>query len=92
MPLLKWVFAGFTGIADLHATTPLLRLVNKASLDRILQAKVYVNESDGQLKAAHLILGYNPILRAFQASMFVIRARDPRLHKISVAYEGFVAP
>ena len=92
MPLLKWVFAGFTGIADLHATTPLLRLVNKASLDRILQAKVYVNESDGQLKAAHLILGYNPILRAFQASMFVIRARDPWLHKISVAYEGFVAP
>ena len=92
MSLLKWVFAGFTGIADPHATTPLLRLVNKASLDRILQAKVYVNESDSQLKAAHLILGYNPILRAFQASMCVIRARDPRLHKISVAYEGFVAP
>ena len=71
---------------------PLLRLVNKASLDRILQAEVYVNESDGQLRVAHLILGYNPILRAFQAPTCVIRARDPRLHRISVAYKGFVVP
>ena len=92
MPLLKWVFAGFTGIVDPHATTPSLHLVNKASLDRILQAEVYVNESDGQLKAAHLILGYNPISRAFQARTCVIRARDSRLHRISVAYEGFVVP
>ena len=71
---------------------PSLRLVNKASLDRILQAEIYVNESDGQLRAAHLILGYNPISRAFQAPTCVIRATDPRLHKISVAYEGFVVP
>ena len=69
-----------------------LHLVNKASLDRILQAEVYVNESDGQLRAAHLILGYTPISRAFQAPRCVIRARNPRLHRISVAYEGFVVP
>ena len=92
MPLLKWVFAGFTGIADPHATTPSLHLVNKASLDRILQAEVYVNESNGQLRVAHLILGYNPISRAFQAPTCVIRVKDPRLHRISVAYEGFVVP
>ena len=61
-------------------------------MDKILQAEVYVNESDNQLKAAHLILGYNPISRAFQAPTCVIRAKDPRLHKISVAYEGFVVP
>ena len=71
---------------------PSLRLVNKASLDRILQAEVYVNESDGQLRAAHLILRYNPISRAFQTPMCVIRAEDPWLHRISVAYEGFVVP
>ena len=53
---------------------------------------MYVNESDGQLRAAHLILGYTPISRAFQASRCVIRAKDPRLHHISVAYEGFVVP
>ena len=71
---------------------PSLRLVNKASLDRVLQAEIYVNESDGQLRAAHLILGYNPILRAFQAPLCVIRAKDPRLRRISVTYEGFVVP
>ena len=92
MSLLKWVFIGSTEIVDPHANTPSLRLVNKASLDRILQAEVYVNESDGQLRAAHLILGYTPISRAFQAPRCVIRARDPRLHRISVAYEGFVVP
>ena len=53
---------------------------------------MYVNESDGQLRAAHLILEYNPISREFQAPTCVIRARDPRLHRISVAYEGFVVP
>ena len=61
-------------------------------MDRVLQAKIYVNESDGQLRAAHLILGYNPILRAFQARSCVIRAKDPWLRRISVAYEGFVIP
>ena len=71
---------------------PSLRLVNKASLDRILQAEIYVNELDGQLRAAHLILGYTPISCAFQAPRCVIRARDPRLHRISIAYEGFVVP
>ena len=53
---------------------------------------MYVNESDSQLRATHLILGYTPISRAFQASKCVIRAKDPWLHRISVAYEGFVVP
>ena len=87
---MKWIFIGFNDIAN--ALKPSLRLVNKASLDRILQSEVYVNESDGQLRAVHLILGYTPISRAFQAPKCVIRAKDPRLHRISVAYEGFVVP
>ena len=70
----------------------MLRLVNRASLDRILQSEVYVNETDGQLRAEHLILGYTFISRAFQAPRCVIKAKDPRLHRISVAYEGFVVP
>ena len=53
---------------------------------------MYVNETDDQLRAAHLILGYKPISRAFQAPRCVIRAKDPRLHLINVAYEGFVVP
>ena len=51
---------------------------------------MYVNEVDGQLWAGHLILGYTPISHAFQASKCVIKAKDPRLHRISVAYEGFI--
>ena len=61
-------------------------------MDRVLRAEIYVNESDGQLRVAHLILGYNLISRAFQVPSCVIRANDPRLHRISVAYEGFVVP
>ena len=62
------------------------------SLNRILRFEVYINKADGQLRAAYLILGYTPISRAFQAPKCVINARDPRLHRISIAYEGFVVP
>ena len=79
-------------MADPRATMPSLRLVNKASLDRVLRAKIYVNPSDGQLRTAHLILGYSPISRAFQAPSCVIKAKDPRLRRISVAYERFIIP
>ena len=61
-------------------------------MDKLLKAEIYVNESDGQLRAAHLILGYTPLSFAFQAPKYVIRARDPQLHSISVAYEGFIVP
>ena len=92
LPVVKWFLVVSFDIADPRTTTPSLRLVNKASLDRVLQAEIYVNESDGQLRVAHLILSYNPISRTFQAPSCVIRAKDPRLHRISVAYEGFVVP
>ena len=49
-----------------------------------------MNEADGQLQATHVILGYKPISFGFQAPKCVIKAKDPRLHRISVAYEGFV--
>ena len=82
----------FNDFADRRFTKPKLNLVNKASLDRVLKAETYVNEADGQLRAAHLILGYTPFSFAFQAPKCVIRARDPRLHHISIAYKGFVIP
>ena len=40
----------------------------------------------------HIILGYTPISFAFQAPKCVIKTNDPRLPRISVAYEGFVVP
>ena len=82
----------FNDFADRRFTKPKLNLVNKASLDRVLKAEIYVKEADSQLRAAHLILGYTPLSFAFQAPKCVIRARDPRLHHISIAYKGFVIP
>ena len=51
-----------------------------------------MNEANGQLQAAHIILGYKPISLRFQAPKCVIKAKDPHLHHISVAREGFVVP
>ena len=51
---------------------------------------MFVNEDDNQLRVAHLIQGYTPISRAFQAPKCVIKARDPCLQKINVAVEGFL--
>ena len=53
---------------------------------------MFVNKADGQLWAAHVILGYKPISLGFQAPKCVIKANDPCLHRISVAFEGFVIP
>ena len=88
--LLTKFFFHFNDFADNCSTKPLLSSVNKGSLDRILQSEVYVNEANGQLRATHLILGYTPISRTFQAPKCMIKANDPRLHHISFAYEGFV--
>ena len=90
--LSKHIFLCFNGFEDSRSTKPLLSLVNRVSLDKILQSEVYVNEADGQLRAAYLILRYTLISRAFQAPKCVIKARDPRHHRISVAYEGFMVP
>ena len=78
--------------ADKHSTTPQLNLVNRQSLDKILRSEVFVNEADSQLRVAHVIFGYQPISLAFQAPKCVIKAKDPRFHRISVAYKGFVVP
>ena len=36
-----------------------------------------------------MILGYDPISKAFQAPKCVTKAKDPRLHQINVAALGF---
>ena len=41
--------------------------------------------SDGQLRAAYLILDYTPISKSYQVPKCVIKGKDPRLHRISVA-------
>ena len=46
---------------------------------------------DGQLRAAHLILDYEPLFRAFMDVGQAIRAGSPRLARIDVPKSGFLA-
>ena len=68
--------------ADKHVAIPNFGLVNQLSLDEILKTEMFAH-SDGQLRAVHLILGYTPISKIFQASKCVIKTKDPHLHRIS---------
>ena len=82
-------FVLFDDIADPQAAVPNFNLVNRASLDKIFKAEIFVH-IDGQLRAAHLILDYIPISKSLLASKCAIKARDPRLQRISVAAPGFL--
>lgn len=59
-------------------------------LEIVLQAAVFVNDENGQVRAAHKILGYDPIQKLFADPKHVIRANDPRLQKITVVESGFL--
>ena len=50
--------------ADKAHITPRISLVNVQALNYLLQSKIFVSE-DGQLRAAHLILDYEPLSCAF---------------------------
>ena len=82
--LLMIFFVSLNGFAYRNTTIPNFNLVNQPSLEKILKAEVFVH-IDGQLRAAYLILDYIPISKSFQAPKCIIKARNPRLHQISVA-------
>ena len=63
--------------ADPHAFERHLHLVNRGDLETILKAEVFVNEVDNQVRAAHKILGYDPIQKLFPTPKHVIRANNP---------------
>ena len=79
----------FDEFADRHSTNLNFGLVNVPDLTKILKAKVLVH-TDGQLRVAHLILGYNLLLSSFQASECVIKARNPHLHQVNIVVPGFL--
>ena len=59
-------------------------------LETVLQAAVFVNDEDGQVRASHKILGYNPIQKSFADPKHMISANNPRLPKITVVEQGFL--
>lgn len=58
--------------------------MNVPALNYLLRSEIYATE-DGQLRAAHLVLGYQPLSSAFQAISHAIRAGSPRLARINVS-------
>ena len=86
---LMMFFVSLNGFANKNAAIPNFNLVNQQSLDKILKAKVFVH-TDGQLRATHLILDYIPISKSFQVPKCFINAKDPRLHRISIAAPSFL--
>ena len=82
----------FSLFADPHAFERHLHLVNRADLETILRAEGFVNEGDQQVRAAHKILGYDPIQKSFAAPKYVIKAKDSRLQKITVTKHDFFFP
>ena len=85
------IFCFPNGLADKNVVVPNFNLVNQLSLDKILKAEVFVH-SDGQLRVAHLILGYTLLSFSFQAPKCMIKAKGPRLQLINVAMPGFLNP
>ena len=51
--------------ADKRRIAPRLSLVNVPGLNKLLRSKIFISEN-GQLRAVHLILDYEPLSRAFQ--------------------------
>ncbi|KAL0009695.1 hypothetical protein SO802_004803 [Lithocarpus litseifolius] len=64
-------------------------LVNFTDLNQILRSEIFLHK-DGQLRVAHVILGYKPFTKRFQSLKNVIKARDARLALIDVAAPSFL--
>ena len=65
-------------------------MVNVTGLNKLLRSEIFISE-DGQLRAAHLILDYEPLSCQFQDAGQVIRAGDSRLNCIDISKLGFLA-
>ena len=76
--------------ADLNAFHRHFHLVNRVDLETVLQTAIFVNDEDGQVRAAHKILGYDPIQKSFADPKHVISTNNPRLLKITVVEHGFL--
>ena len=75
----------------LFRSNPKLSLINVPALNYLLRSEIFVND-DGQFRAVHLILDFEPISRSFLDVGNSIRAGDHRLTRIDVSRPDFLAP
>ena len=59
------IFTFSNVFADKDHVSPKLSLVNVPGLNFLLRSEIFMSE-DNQLRAAHLILGYEPLSRIYQ--------------------------
>ncbi|XP_075663266.1 uncharacterized protein LOC142632823 [Castanea sativa] len=97
IPKLDWPSGGGIIAVSPHQVTrdkqlvrPRLSHCNVADLNRVLRSEVFVSE-DLQVRAAHLILGYDLISSDFQEIENAIIAGDRRRRRIHVARPHFLA-
>ena len=83
------MFFIFDEFANKYSAIPNLNLVNEPDLTKILKAEIFVHK-DRQLRAAHLILSYDPISSSFQEPKYAIKVKDIRLHQINIVVLGFL--
>ena len=87
----RFLTVRFFYLTDKSYTNSKLSLINVLALNYLLRSKIFVND-DGQLRAVHLILDFEPISRSFLDVGNSIRADDYRLARIDVSRPGFLAP
>ena len=76
--------------ADKNHVSPRLSHANVQALNYLLRLEIFVSE-DGQLRAAPLILDYEPLSRIFQDVGQAIRVGSSRLARIDVSKPRFLA-
>ena len=85
--LTVWFFC----LTNKTQVNPQISLINVPMLNYLLRYQIFVND-DGKLRAAYLILDYEPISRTSLDVGNSIRANDYRLARIEVSRPGFLAP
>ena len=76
-------------MTDKLFTNPKLSLINVPELNYLLRSEIFVN-NDGQLRAVHPILDFEPISRSFLDVGNSIRAGNHRLVHIDVSRPNFL--
>ena len=84
------VFCFLAMFIDKNQVAPRLSFTNVAALNYLLRSEIFVSK-DRQLRAVHLILEFEPILKIFQEIGYAIKAGDPRLARIDVSKLDFLA-
>ena len=77
-------------IADRRNVASRLSFTNVMALNYLLRSEIFVSE-DRQVRAVHLILDFEPILKTFQEIGHAIRAEDPQINRIDVSRPYFLA-